>query len=955
MKEIFDSTEFLALEKLCHKRKCSFIFAVSKFSSCNKPKRPASYVISDFFVENVPESWERFQIRPTPTQCWLNPALPPPLSSPLSQLVNNTVQIKADFLEVWNHIHGVMTENYHCPKLYLTQVPRHEVGLYMDIEKLPRKDFLSCVDIVYFPVFAAWIKSNAVEDESDENVMTRVKFVAFLIHLAFKLYKLDPELHIKSLVTTSSSSKQLVDISDIDQVTSDVEIIPTEHSETEVVGGDGAKSEEVTSQAVVNNVPSLRVKKTTEINQALDLSLQDSSENTTPAPALQSQNKVQRLESNRQISITKSSFNGTTSKIVCHPPGKPEVSLLKLSNGDSESTNRTGSKNEITLEPALLDSPNSSSVLSLEDEEREKSFVDLISDEEASTDDTVETPEKTVESEGLEICDKEDVSPGSEDKAGKGSVEDKGIIVSDSLGRLIQVCVRLLSQEEYRVFSRKVSKYLNYLPEPATKSDKLASFIDIKCGEVRDDSKNVFLYLKEVFDQMKKFRKDGIESSSEEVSSIENPDPGSSKLVKIESVEIEICDEEDKVECDEKTDANEITGGDADVKAADNKTLKEVLQSFLENCQDKFSSRKQFQPHFKQILKLMNNLDPNHVNSGPLKQFVCEHSGQITEDNVQAHVEAVTREIEKYLKTKKRPAETEESKVDERPAGKRVCLTTISSSVTATVEVPEEEDRGIQPREVSRPVEVDKEPKDPGGDETAVSLPSTLAGSEKPTKTKKTSARHIKKLERALESCRKEICRLEEAEVDFEEEEEEESNYLLCGKYKRRYMQLFNKIAKAKEMSGNLERNADKKFKCSESRYPEINAKIEKFVNRTRQFPDFQDIRSLVTEANSSLHLAPTLLHDEAEKVFRAVGRQLQSRRQADEAGVLMSYLKEDQHEDPAAKDPGLNRVLVEQGEEGRRRLEEFFDNFEQRQAATQEESDVSIGKEEEPNTDPTT
>ena len=49
----------------------------------------------------------------------------------------------------------MMTETYYCPKLYLTQVPRQEVGLYMDIEKLPDKAFLSCVDIVYFPVFAA--------------------------------------------------------------------------------------------------------------------------------------------------------------------------------------------------------------------------------------------------------------------------------------------------------------------------------------------------------------------------------------------------------------------------------------------------------------------------------------------------------------------------------------------------------------------------------------------------------------------------------------------------------------------------------------------------------------------------------------------------------------------------------------------------------------------------------
>ena len=166
-------------------------------------------------------------------------------------------------------------------------------------------------------------------------------------------------------------------------------------------------------------------------------------------------------------------------------------------------------------------------------------------------------------------------------------------------------------------------------------------------------------------------------------------------------------------------------------------------------------------------------------------------------------------------------------------------------------------------------------------------------------------------------------------------------------------MQIFNKIAKAKEMSGNLQRMADKKFKCSQSRYPEINSKIEKFVNKTRQFPDFQDIKRLVTEVNASLHLAPSLLKEEAKKVFRAVGTQLKARRVADETDVMMSYLKEDQQEDPATQDPELQRVLVEQGEEGRRRLEDFFDNFEQRQAATNDENETTRGEEEQPNTDP--
>ena len=63
------------------------------------------------------------------------------------------------------------------------------MATFMDIDKLPQREFLSCVDIVYFPVFASWIKSSAGDDDSPEILQTRVKFVGLLLHIAFKLYK----------------------------------------------------------------------------------------------------------------------------------------------------------------------------------------------------------------------------------------------------------------------------------------------------------------------------------------------------------------------------------------------------------------------------------------------------------------------------------------------------------------------------------------------------------------------------------------------------------------------------------------------------------------------------------------------------------------------------------------------------------------------------------------------
>ena len=63
MNDIFESEEFLNFEKLCNSKKLSFLVCVTKLSSCHKPKRGPQYVMSDFFVYDLPSTWERQDIR----------------------------------------------------------------------------------------------------------------------------------------------------------------------------------------------------------------------------------------------------------------------------------------------------------------------------------------------------------------------------------------------------------------------------------------------------------------------------------------------------------------------------------------------------------------------------------------------------------------------------------------------------------------------------------------------------------------------------------------------------------------------------------------------------------------------------------------------------------------------------------------------------------------------------
>ena len=123
-------------------------------------------------------------------------------------------------------------------------------------------------------------------------------------------------------------------------------------------------------------------------------------------------------------------------------------------------------------------------------------------------------------------------------------------------------------------------------------------------------------------------------------------------------------------------------------------------------------------------------------------------------------------------------------------------------------------------------------------------------------------------------------------------------------------------------------RKCDKKFSVTESRYQEISVKIQKFINKQKVFPDFQDIKALVNEANKDLHLGPAAVHEEAQNIFRSVGKRLKGRREGDESEVLLSYLPETGTEDPAAKDEELNKVLEQQAREGQQRMEQYLDDF---------------------------
>ena len=183
------------------------------------------------------------------------------------------------------------------------------------------------------------------------------------------------------------------------------------------------------------------------------------------------------------------------------------------------------------------------------------------------------------------------------------------------------------------------------------------------------------------------------------------------------------------------------------------------------------------------------------------------------------------------------------------------------------------------------------------------------------------SRKHISKLENALQKCVKEIRRLEEAEdYDYDEEnfDEENTPYIKLDRYRKQATKIYKKLSELKEFDASLGRRQDKKFKFEGSRYPEINAKIAKFINRSRSLglncmPDYWEILELIEAENEKgLGIPKCVMSEEAKDIFSAVGRMLAARRRHDEIVDREGYLPEDPVEsvDPADNDEELAKKL---------------------------------------------
>ncbi|XP_032391067.1 death domain-associated protein 6 [Etheostoma spectabile] len=274
---------------------------------------------------------------------------------------------------------------------------------------------------------------------------------------------------------------------------------------------------------------------------------------------------------------------------------------------------------------------------------------------------------------------------------------------------------------------------------------------------------------------------------------------------------------------------------------------------------------------------------------------------------------------------------------------RRLTLTTVnpgpSTSTSSSVSVAlKREDKAEFKRE-EEGVNTTAEDKQP-------STSGLQDGSDKDAEKKATRAsrKQIAYLENLLKVYNDEICRLQQAELSLDDLGTEDSLYIQEHKLKRKMMKIYEKLCELKNCSTLTGRVIEQKIRYNGTRYPEINRKIERFINSPealRNPPDYPDILQQVLRANErhNLSLSRKQLNQYAQEAFRETGSKIQERRHLDLVYNFGSRLTDPYKPatDPALADPSLLRKLRANREVALSRLEEVITKFAVKQDDTEE------------------
>ncbi|KAM9323865.1 death domain-associated protein 6, partial [Gastrophryne carolinensis] len=209
----------------------------------------------------------------------------------------------------------------------------------------------------------------------------------------------------------------------------------------------------------------------------------------------------------------------------------------------------------------------------------------------------------------------------------------------------------------------------------------------------------------------------------------------------------------------------------------------------------------------------------------------------------------------------------------------------------------------------------------------------TPEANEEVTETKPASKRQIRYLENLLRLYAQEIQKLQEKELSLDDLADEDSTYIQESRLKRKLLRIFEKLCELKDCSSLTGRVIEQRIQYKGTRYPEINRRLEKFINKERDvFPDYGDVFQVVQRTNDKhdLGLTRKQMQSMAQDAFRELGNKLQDRRHLDMVYNFGCHLTDAYKTglDPASQDTMLARRLRENRSMAVNRLEDIIKKY---------------------------
>ncbi|KAK1120461.1 hypothetical protein K0M31_012440 [Melipona bicolor] len=205
----------------------------------------------------------------------------------------------------------------------------------------------------------------------------------------------------------------------------------------------------------------------------------------------------------------------------------------------------------------------------------------------------------------------------------------------------------------------------------------------------------------------------------------------------------------------------------------------------------------------------------------------------------------------------------------------------------------------------------------------------------------------IGKILKAMKKCEKIIKKLEESEIDFDDENN--SSYIKLEKYKYRMVELYNKYCEYSDENIDAGRQYLRPKHFSTTGIVSVDHAITSFINskilkrnklkkvgdftKALIFPDYNDILKCVTKCDElhSLGLNDRTRQDIAKKAFIGLGEYLQRCRRNDYWDTFSLFL-EGKEDDPALKDTELAEKLIQNKKMGETKLLSIFEEYTKKQ-----------------------